>query len=250
VSSRPVPLWMYPEGAHLTCAESSDSSSTRHSQAQRYSDACHVSWFPAPSSLLDLMDGLGRKEILEGMLGANLVCFQTYSYSRHFTSTCVRVCGHETTTRAALASLPANTSPTLSTNTPVSAHSDRSQSSSSSDNKYIGIDVQGHIVAVSHCPVGIDAERVARDTLRPGIQPKLESLRALYADKKIIVGRDKLDVVKGVLQKVCRYLGARFFFVFLLASDVLTAHMRYSSVRSRNYCMITPNGKVKSYSSR
>lgn len=63
--------------------------------------------------------------------------------------------------------------------------------------------MQGHIVTVSHCPVGIDAERVAKDTLRPGIQPKLESLRALYADKKIIVGRDKLDVVKGVLHKVC-----------------------------------------------
>ena len=156
------------------------------------------------------MDGLGRKEILEGMLGANLVCFQTYSYSRHFTSTCVRVCGHETTTRSVPAPLPVNTSSTLSTNTPVSAHLDRSQSSSSSDNKYIGIDVQGHIVAVSHCPVGIDAKRVARDTLRPGVQPKLESLRALYADKKIIVGRDKLDVVKGVLQKVWRYLGAKF----------------------------------------
>lgn len=39
-------------------------------------------------------------------------------------------------------------------------------------------------------------------SLRPGVQPKLDALRALYADKKIIVGRDKLDVVKGVLQKV------------------------------------------------
>ncbi|KAJ7714859.1 hypothetical protein B0H16DRAFT_1742372 [Mycena metata] len=33
--------------------------------------------------------------------------------------------------------------------------------------------------------------------LRPGIQPKLAALRALYEGKKIIVGRDKLDVVKG-----------------------------------------------------
>ena len=37
---------------------------------------------------------------------------------------------------------------------------------------------------------------------RPGIKPKLEALRTLYEGKKIIVGRDKLDVVKGVLQKV------------------------------------------------
>jgi trehalose 6-phosphate synthase/phosphatase len=105
-----------------------------------------------------------RKEILDGMLGANLVCFQTYSYSRHFISTCIRVCGYETTTR--------------------------------------GIDVEGHVTAVMHCPVGIDAERVARDITRPGIKPKLEALRNLYEGKKIIVGRDKLDVVKGVLQKL------------------------------------------------
>ncbi|KAJ7119934.1 trehalose 6-phosphate phosphatase [Mycena crocata] len=105
-----------------------------------------------------------RKEILDGMVGADLVCFQTYSYSRHFTSTCVRVCGYETTPR--------------------------------------GIDAEGHVTAVTHCPVGVDAERVGRDLLRPGIQPKLDALRALYEGKKIIVGRDKLDVVKGVLQKL------------------------------------------------
>ncbi|KAI0761323.1 trehalose 6-phosphate phosphatase [Trametes elegans] len=106
-----------------------------------------------------------RKEILDGMLGANLICFQTYSYSRHFTSSCVRVCGYEVTARG-------------------------------------GIDVQGHVTAISYCPVGVDAERVAKDTLRPGIQPKLDALRALYEGKKIIVGRDKLDVVKGVVQKL------------------------------------------------
>ncbi|KAG2008808.1 trehalose-6-phosphate phosphatase, variant 3 [Coprinopsis cinerea AmutBmut pab1-1] len=105
-----------------------------------------------------------RKEILDGMLGANLVCFQTYSYSRHFISTCIRVCGYESNSR--------------------------------------GIDVDGHTTAVMHCPVGIDAERVARDIQRPGIQPKLEALRNLYEGKKIIVGRDKLDVVKGVVQKL------------------------------------------------
>ncbi|KAF9495147.1 glycosyltransferase family 20 protein [Pleurotus eryngii] len=105
-----------------------------------------------------------RKEILDGMLGANLICFQTYAYSRHFTSTCVRVCGYETTSK--------------------------------------GIDVESHTAAVMHCPVGIDAMRVSRDVLRPGIQPKLVALRNLYEGKKIIVGRDKLDVVKGVLQKL------------------------------------------------
>ena len=67
-----------------------------------------------------------RKEILDGMLGANLICFQTYSYSRHFTSSCVRVCGYESTSRG-------------------------------------GIDVSGHVTNITYCPVGVDAERVAKD---------------------------------------------------------------------------------------
>ncbi|KAI6021119.1 glycosyltransferase family 20 protein [Pisolithus marmoratus] len=161
-----------------------------------------------------------RKEILEGMLGANLVCFQTYSYSRHFLSTCVRVCGHETTSRTVAApSMPTNKSVTSNRNdtcgcscakstatSPAQTASpvelERSTTKRSSGEKYVGVDAHGHFVAVGHCPVGIDADRVKKDTLRPGIQPKLDALRALYGDKKIIVGRDKLDVVKGVLQKL------------------------------------------------
>ena len=68
-----------------------------------------------------------RKEIPDGMLGANLICFQTYSYSRHFTSSCIRVCGYEVTSQG-------------------------------------GIDVQGHVAAIRYCPVGADADRVAKDT--------------------------------------------------------------------------------------
>ncbi|KAG2363016.1 trehalose 6-phosphate phosphatase [Suillus spraguei] len=157
-----------------------------------------------------------RKEILDGMLGANLICFQTYSYTRHFTSTCVRVCGYETTSRGTAvastsASRGASVVPRVATGTGTEIEPTRGTSLTRNRKsmkggvgveKYVGIDVQGHVAAVTHCPVGVDAERVARDTLRAGVQPKLEALRALYADKKIIVGRDKLDVVKGVLQKL------------------------------------------------
>jgi trehalose 6-phosphate synthase/phosphatase len=110
------------------------------------------------------------------MLGANLICFQTYSYQRHFISSSIRVCGYETT----------------------------------SNQK--GIDVEGHVAAINYSPVGIDADRVSRDILRPEIKPKLDALYALYEGKKIIVGRDKLDVVKGVVQKVALAL------VFLFTS--------------------------------
>lgn len=105
-----------------------------------------------------------RREILDGMLGANLVLFQTYSYSRHFVSSCIRVCGYESTSN--------------------------------------GVEVNGQTVAVSHCPIGIDVQRVRHDRDSPGVLPKSESLRSLYHDKKIIIGREKLDAPKGVYNKL------------------------------------------------
>jgi trehalose-6-phosphate synthase len=38
-----------------------------------------------------------REQILEGMLGSNLIGFHTYSYAKHFISSCVRVLGAEST---------------------------------------------------------------------------------------------------------------------------------------------------------
>ena len=105
-----------------------------------------------------------RREILDGMLGANFIAFQTYSYSRHFVSTCIRVCGYESAAG--------------------------------------GVDANGSVTAVGYCPIGIDIKRVAHDRDLPGVGPKLQALRELYKGKKIIVGREKLDVAKGVYNKL------------------------------------------------
>ncbi|KAG1722653.1 hypothetical protein EDB19DRAFT_394334 [Suillus lakei] len=127
----------------------------------------------------------GRKETLDEMLGANRFCFQTYSYIRHFTSTCVRVCGYETTSRGAMApsasasrgasavsrGAGSGVGSTSSSKATLSANGTRSthgtglmRGRKSGIEKYVGIDVQRHVAAVTHCPVGVDAERVARDT--------------------------------------------------------------------------------------
>lgn len=105
-----------------------------------------------------------RREILDGMLGANLVSFQTYSYSRHFVSTCIRVCGYESTAG--------------------------------------GVDANGQITAVGYCPIGIDVGRVAHDRDSAGVIPRMESLKQIHKGKKIIIGREKLDVAKGVYNKL------------------------------------------------
>ncbi|KAG0224637.1 threalose-6-phosphate phosphatase [Actinomortierella wolfii] len=108
-----------------------------------------------------------RVEVLNGLLGANQIGFQTYSYARHFISCCTRVNGYESTPR--------------------------------------GVDAQGSTVWVGTFPIGIDAERVERQRKAPGVLPKMKAIRETYAGKRIIVGRDKLDLVKGVQQKLLAF---------------------------------------------
>lgn len=106
-----------------------------------------------------------RKEVIEGVLGANMIGFQAYSYSRHFSSCCTRILGFE--------SSPA------------------------------GVDAYGAHVAVGVFPIGINAEATSEAAFGSSeVDAKLAALRQQYAGRKIIVGRDRLDSVRGVAQKL------------------------------------------------
>ncbi|KAI1504012.1 glycosyltransferase family 20-domain-containing protein [Biscogniauxia marginata] len=108
-----------------------------------------------------------RKEVLEGLLGSNLVGFQSYSYSRHFASCCTRILEF----------------PSDST----------------------GVDAYGTRVEVGVFPIGIDAIRVEHMAWSDGVTEKYAALKELYKDKQIIVGRDRLDSVRGVAQKLMAF---------------------------------------------
>lgn len=106
-----------------------------------------------------------RKEILTGVLGSNMLGFQTFSYSRHFSSCCTRILGFESTSA--------------------------------------GVDAYGAHVAVDVFPIGIDARAIQNAAFGvPEIERAVIGLRHMYAGKKIIVGRDRLDSVRGVAQKL------------------------------------------------
>lgn len=106
-----------------------------------------------------------RKEILEGVLGANMVGFQSYSYSRHFSSCCTRILGF--------------------------------------DSSSAGVDAYGAHVAVDVFPIGINAPLTQETAFAdPRIEETMKGIKDLYAGKKIIVGRDRLDAVRGVAQKL------------------------------------------------
>jgi trehalose 6-phosphate synthase/phosphatase len=109
-----------------------------------------------------------RKDVLEGVLGANLIGFQSYSYSRHFVSCCTRILG-----------FPSDIA---------------------------GVDAYGAKVTVGVFPIGIDAAAVEKLAFDHGvIDEKTLALRKLYEGQKIIVGRDRLDSVRGVAQKLMAF---------------------------------------------
>ncbi|KAI2616972.1 glycosyltransferase family 20 protein [Hypomontagnella submonticulosa] len=108
-----------------------------------------------------------RKEVLEGMLGANLVGFQSYSYSRHFASCCTRILD-----------FPSDS---------------------------IGVDAYGSRVEVGVFPIGIDVAKVEQMAWSDEVSEMYNALKDLYKDKQIIVGRDRLDSVRGVAQKLMAF---------------------------------------------
>lgn len=108
-----------------------------------------------------------RREILEGVLRSDIIGFQTYSYARHFTSSCTRVLGLESNPK--------------------------------------GVEFNGSVVQVGIYPIGIDVERVQLRRQSALVNAKIKALREKYAGKKVIIGRDKLDYIKGVQHKLCAF---------------------------------------------
>ncbi|KAI1822438.1 trehalose-phosphatase [Xylaria intraflava] len=108
-----------------------------------------------------------RKEVLEGLMGANLIGFQSYSYSRHFTSCCTRI---------------------------LDFPSDAT-----------GVDAFGARVDVGVYPIGIDTERAEKLAWSKEVSEKYDALKEMYKGKKIIVGRERLDSVRGVTQKLMAF---------------------------------------------
>lgn len=86
------------------------------------------------------------------------------SYLQHFVSSCTRILGYATTQE--------------------------------------GVKTYGSHCAVGVFPIGIDVAKLESNARSPGIEEKMRAIREMYAGKKIIVGRDRLDSVRGVMQKL------------------------------------------------
>ncbi|KAI6777881.1 uncharacterized protein J7T54_004153 [Emericellopsis cladophorae] len=108
-----------------------------------------------------------RKELLEGMLGANLVGFQIPEYTRHFLQTCSRILNVEATTE--------------------------------------GIELEDRFVDVTDMAIGIDPVSLGKHRDEENVIKWLKIMQERYKGKRLIVARDKLDHVRGVRQKLLSY---------------------------------------------
>jgi trehalose 6-phosphate synthase/phosphatase len=108
-----------------------------------------------------------RNELLEGMLGANLIGFQTQEYCHHFLQTCNRLLCVEATPD--------------------------------------GIQLEDRFIDVATFPIGIDPSALSMRREDPEVFKWLQRLQSKYPGKRLIVARDKLDHVRGVRQKLLAY---------------------------------------------
>lgn len=108
-----------------------------------------------------------RRQLLEGMCGANIVVFQAAEYTQHFLQTCSRLMVVEATSK--------------------------------------GIQLKNRFIDVANAPIGIVPSQLQTLREAPEVLEWVEVLRAKYRGKKLIVARDKLDGVRGVRQKMLSY---------------------------------------------
>eukprot|EP00180_Rhodochaete_pulchella_P001656 Plantae.Rhodophyta-Rhodochaete_pulchella.ctg24983.p1 GENE.Plantae.Rhodophyta-Rhodochaete_pulchella.ctg24983~~Plantae.Rhodophyta-Rhodochaete_pulchella.ctg24983.p1 ORF type:complete len:846 (-),score=121.29 Plantae.Rhodophyta-Rhodochaete_pulchella.ctg24983:284-2671(-) len=108
-----------------------------------------------------------RREVLQGVLEADLIGFHTYEYARHFLSVCTRILGLEANPK--------------------------------------GVQFQSHFADVGIFPIGIDCEKFTRELNTEPVKDRIAEMEAQFADKRVLLGVDRLDYIKGVPHKLLAF---------------------------------------------
>lgn len=106
-----------------------------------------------------------RREILQGLLGSDLIGFHTYDYARHFLSSVLRILGIE--------------------------------------NNNGSIIMDERVIRVDAFPIGIDYRRYADALQDETTRQEVDRLKEHYKGKKVILSAgDRLDYSKGILKRL------------------------------------------------
>ena len=105
-----------------------------------------------------------REEILNGLLGADLIGFHTYDYVQHFLTNACRILGFDHTLGR--------------------------------------ISVGNRIAKVDAFPMGIDYEKYSQAVNDTGVQKEVRKILQKIGNRKIIISIDRLDYTKGIIQRL------------------------------------------------
>ncbi|KAJ3970266.1 glycosyltransferase family 20 protein [Lentinula raphanica] len=170
-----------------------------------------------------------REHLLKGILGADLVGFQTANYARHFRQTCGRVLGVETLPSGivivdedevqgdeAILDLERKAKVNLGRDAQSKDGGNSSDDEQRRDSPVYVRQKQlsnptagrldalgkGRLIDVGVFPMGIDVARLDKWREEPEVADWIEVLKEKYQGMKLVVGRDKLDDIQGVYQKI------------------------------------------------
>ena len=120
---------------------------------------------PFPSyEIFRMLPGSWRRQMLEGLLGADLIGFHTYGYMQHFLQCVLRILGHEN--NLGLITLPTR------------------------------------VVQAEMFPMGIEFAKFHDAINSPGVQREKDLLRSSLPAVKTILSVDRLDYTKGILNRL------------------------------------------------
>jgi trehalose 6-phosphate synthase/phosphatase len=105
-----------------------------------------------------------RQEILNGLLGADLIGFHTYDYVRHFLSSISRI--------------------------------------SRLEHSLGNVSVSNRIIKVDAFPMGIDYEKYSNAIDDPDVKKEANKIQRRIGQRKIILSIDRLDYSKGIIERL------------------------------------------------
>ncbi len=108
-----------------------------------------------------------RNEILQGILGADLVGFHTYDYAGHFLDSVRNLLGHDSTMGQ--------------------------------------ITADDRLVKVDTFPMGIDYQRYSSAARNRRVKAQVKGFRKTVGECKVILSIDRLDYSKGILERLAAY---------------------------------------------
>jgi trehalose 6-phosphate synthase len=127
----------------------------------------HVPW-PAPEIFARLP---WRVEVLEGLLGADVVSFHTETYRRNFTASCARILAHRGVSVSGS---------TITTG-------------------------DGRQVRTTASPISIDADELADIATTAAATADVDALREQFSGRSLILGVDRLDYTKGIVERLLAF---------------------------------------------